>query len=156
MAISGAAASPSMGTDTNSLMAFYMILFNIRLNVWMPNPNPKYAAKKLTIWPRYFLKEFFPLNKEENAKLNLSDDKEENAKLNLSDGGHHENLGIYPLLKRRCRLIIASDAASDPNYKINDLANLKRKARIDLGINIELDMTPLRPDQDGKPVLIWG
>ena len=138
MAISGAAASPSMGTDTNSLMAFYMILFNIRLNVWMPNPNPKYAAKKLTIWPRYFLKEFFPLNKEENAKLNLS------------DGAHHENLGIYPLLKRRCRLIIASDAASDPDYKINDLANLKRKARIDLGINIELDMTPLRPDQDGN------
>ena len=138
MAISGAAASPSMGTETNSLMAFYMILFNIRLNVWMPNPNPKYAAKKWTVWPRYFLKEFFPLNKEENAQLNLS------------DGAHHENLGIYPLLKRRCRLIIASDAASDPGYEMNDLANLKRKARIDLGINIELDMTPLRSNQEGN------
>jgi hypothetical protein len=137
MAISGGAASPSMGTHTNFLMAFYMILFNIRLNVWMPNPNPKYTVNKFTIWPRYFLKEFVPLNKEENSQLNLS------------DGGHHENLGIYPLLKRRCRLIIASEASSDPNYKMNDLANLKRKARIDLGINLELDMTPLRPNKDG-------
>ncbi|MDM8562880.1 hypothetical protein QUF54_05950, partial [Candidatus Marithioploca araucensis] len=137
MAISGAAASPSMGTQTNLLIAFYMILFNIRLNVWMPNPNPKYMVKRFTIWPRYFLKEFVPLNKEENSQLNLS------------DGGHHENLGIYSLLKRRCRLIIASEASSDPDYKMNDLANLKRKARIDLGINVELDMTPLRPNKDG-------
>jgi hypothetical protein len=136
MAISGAAASPSMGTNTNRLMALYMILFNIRLNVWMPNPNLK-MVKKFTLWPYYFLKEIFPINKETDAQLNLS------------DGGHHENLGIYPLIKRRCRLIIVSDASSDPDYKMNNLANLKRKARIDLGINVELDMTPLRPNKDG-------
>jgi hypothetical protein len=137
MAISGAAASPSMGTNTNPLMALYMIFFNIRLNVWMPNPNPQYAVRKIPIWPYYFLKEFVPLNKETNSQVNLS------------DGAHYENLGIYPLLKRRCRLIIVSDAASDPDYQMKDLANLKRKARIDLGINVELDMTPLRPNQDG-------
>lgn len=137
MAISGAAASPSMGTNTNPLMALYMIFFNIRLNVWMPNPNPQYTVRKIPIWPYYFLKEFVPLNKETNSQVNLS------------DGAHYENLGIYPLLKRRCRLIIVSDAASDPGYQMKDLANLKRKARIDLGINVELDMTPLRPNQDG-------
>jgi hypothetical protein len=136
MAISGAAASPSMGTNTNPLIALYMILFNIRLNVWMPNPNPQYAVRKIPIWPYYFLKEFVPLNKETNSQINLS------------DGGHYENLGIYPLLKRRCRLIIVSDAGSDPDYKMTDLANLKRKARIDLGINVELDMTPLRPKRN--------
>ncbi|MCK5718782.1 MAG: patatin-like phospholipase family protein [Thiomargarita sp.] len=138
MAISGAAASPSMGTNSNALMGFYMILFNIRLNVWMPNPNPKYAGNRFILWPRYFLKEFFPINKENNPQVNLS------------DGGHHENLGIYSLLKRRCKLIIASEATSDPEYKLNDLANLQRKARIDLGINIELDMTPLHPDKNGN------
>ncbi len=57
-------------------------------------------------------------------------------------------LGVYGLLKRRCRLIIVSDAAADPNYKMRDFANLQRKARIDLGINIELDMTRLRPNSD--------
>jgi hypothetical protein len=135
MAISGGAASPAMGTHTNPLMAFYMILFNIRLNVWMPNPNPKYTVK-MPLWPYYFLKEFLRFNREQDSLLNLS------------DGGHHENLGVYPLLKRRCRMIIISDAASDPHYKMTDLANLQRKARIDLGINIELDMTPLRPNQE--------
>jgi hypothetical protein len=126
-----------MGSNTNPLMAFYMILFNIRLNLWMPNPNPQYAVRKIPIWPYYFLKEFVPLNKETNSQVNLS------------DGGHYENLGIYPLLKRRCRLIIVSDASSDPDYKMKNLANLNRKARIDLGINVELDMTPLRPKRNG-------
>ncbi len=136
MAISGAAASPKMGRRTNRLFALYMILFNIRLNVWMPNPDPKY--ERYPVWPYYLLKEFFLGGQEHNSLLNLS------------DGGHHENLGIYPLLKRRCRLIIISDAASDPKFKMDDLANLQRKARIDLGINIELDMNPLRPNKKGN------
>jgi len=136
MAISGAAASPAMGTHTNSLMALYMILLNIRLNYWMPNPNPEHSIKT-PIWPYYlFWKEFFRFNRESDSLLNLS------------DGGHHENLGVYGLLKRRCRLIIVSDAAADPHYQMKDFANLQRKARIDLGINIELDMTPLRPNSD--------
>ena len=133
MAISGAAASPKMGMHTNPLLGLYMILFNIRLNVWMPNPNPQY--EKPPLWPYYFIKEFFPLSKEQDSLLNLS------------DGGHHENLGIYPLLKRRCKLIIASDSGADPESLMNDIANLQRKARIDFGINIELDLTPLRPNQ---------
>jgi len=28
-------------------------------------------------------------------------------------GGHHENLGIWPLLERRCRLIVVADATQD-------------------------------------------
>ena len=28
----------------------------------------------------------------------------------LSDGGHFDNLGIYELIRRRCRFVIASDA----------------------------------------------
>jgi len=139
MAISGAAASPARGEQTNPIMAFYMTLLNIRLNVWMPNPDPKYALPIPTIWPWYFMKEFLRFNRETNSLVNLS------------DGGHHENLGAYALLKRRCRLIIISDAGCDPEYKMDDLANLKRKARIDLGINIDLDMTPLHPKgRDGN------
>ncbi|MDM8559919.1 patatin-like phospholipase family protein [Candidatus Parabeggiatoa sp. HSG14] len=136
MAISGAAASPSMGRYTSRLLAFYMILFNVRLNVWMPNPDPKCALKFVPrIWPYYFIKEFIPINREKDKLVNLS------------DGGHQENLGVYSLLKRRCRLIIATEAGSDPEYKMLDFANLQRKARIDLGINIECDMTPLRPNK---------
>ncbi len=133
MAISGAAASPAMGTSTNSGMAALMTLMNIRLNLWMLNPKLK-QKPKITIWPYYLSKEL------------LCKGSQDDCLLNLSDGGHHENLGIYPLLKRKCKIIIASDAGADPNYQMEDLANLQRKARIDLGINIDIDLIDLRPD----------
>lgn len=137
MAISGAAASPQMGTSSSLIKGLVMTLLNIRLNQWMPNPNRK-RPPWLTIWLTYLNKEF------------LRKGEEKDAFLNLSDGGHHENLGIYPLLKRRCKLIIASDAGADPNYQMEDFANLQRKARIDLGIIIDIDMSPLRPKADNN------
>ncbi|MDM8569434.1 hypothetical protein QUF50_08015, partial [Thiotrichales bacterium HSG1] len=133
----GAAASPGMGANTNSIMAFWMTMLNVRLNLWVLNPNLQ-QKPKLTIWPFYLAKEFF--------RQGTTDD----TLLNLSDGGHHENLGIYPLLKRRCKVIIASDAGADPNFEMEDLANLQRKARIDLGINIEFNLSDLRPNLENK------
>jgi MFS family permease len=137
MAISGAAASPQMGTSTNAGLRTLLTLLNVRLNRWMPNPNPKYD-KKIKLWPWYFIKEI------------LGTAKEKDRLLNLSDGGHHENLGVYPLLKRRCRLIIASDATADPGYSMKDLANVIGKARIDLGVNVEINLDNLRPDPDTR------
>jgi hypothetical protein len=135
MAISGAAASPQMGTSTNAGLRALLTLLNVRLNRWMPNPNPEFIyTRKITLWPYYFIKELSGKTKESD---NL---------LNLSDGGHHENLGVYSLLKRRCRVIIASDATADPGFSMNDLANVIRKARIDLGVNIRIDLKDLRPD----------
>jgi hypothetical protein len=141
MAVSGAAASPQMGTSTSAGLRAIMTLLNVRLNRWMPNPNPKFILTQKTIlWPYYFIKELLGWSKEND---NL---------LNLSDGGHHENLGIYPLLKRRCRVIIASDAAADPGFAMNDLANVIRKARIDLGVNITMDdlKHDLSPDPETR------
>ncbi len=137
MAISGAAASPEMGTSTNPIMVILMTLLNVRLNLWMPNPNRE-NPPKFTFWPKYLLKELFRKGTENDALINLS------------DGGHHENLGIYPLLKRRCRVIIASDAEADPDFKMTAFANLQRKARIDLGINITIDLTDLRPELENN------
>ena len=36
------------------------------------------------------------------------------AYLNLSDGGHFDNIGLYELVRRRCRYIIIGDAEQDP------------------------------------------
>jgi len=47
----------------------------------------------------------------------------------VTDGGHYENLGIDPLLDRRCRLIVAADAGADPDFLYVDLANLFAIAR---------------------------
>ncbi len=133
MAISGAAASPEKGSRTNPISAFLMTLFNIRLNVWMRNPNCRHQWSISPLWPPYLLKELFRSSTEEDTFVNLS------------DGGHHENLGIYPLLKRYCKLIIATDASLDPNYQMFRMAVLQHKARIDLGINIKINLEELRP-----------
>jgi hypothetical protein len=55
----------------------------------------------------------------------------------LSDGGHFENLGIYEMVRRRCRVIVVSDAGSDPKYDFDDLGNALRKIWIDLGVRID-------------------
>lgn len=138
MAISGAAVSPEMGTTgTSSFVAVMATLLNMRLNLWMPNPKNK-RNFRLILWPWYLLKELRRRGDEQDLLLNLS------------DGGHYENLGVYSLLKRRCQLIIASDAGADPHFQMSDLGNLKRKARIDLGIEIEFEnLNDLLPNSDG-------
>jgi hypothetical protein len=138
MAVSGAAASPQMGFYTSPVLTFIMTLLNVRLNRWMPNPDPERTRFK-NLWPYYFVKELLCLGKETDSMLNLS------------DGGHHENLGIYPLLKRHLKVIIASDAAADPEFEMADLANLQRKARIDLGIDIDIqNKGDLCPDKEKR------
>ena len=46
--------------------------------------------------------------------------------------------GIYALLKRRCRVIIAVDAEADPTMSFGSFLTLERYARIDLGVTIDL------------------
>ena len=41
VALSGAAASPSMGYHSSPATAFLMTLFNVRLSAWLPNPELK-------------------------------------------------------------------------------------------------------------------
>src|SRR5262249_61628658 len=50
----------------------------------------------------------------------------------LTDGGHIDNLGVYELLRRRCRFIIAVDAETDFTMHFPSLMRLARYARIDL------------------------
>ncbi|UGY16817.1 hypothetical protein HAP48_0004600 [Bradyrhizobium septentrionale] len=48
----------------------------------------------------------------------------------LSDGGHFENLGAYEMIRRRCKFILISDAACDPDFGYEDLGNLVRRVSI--------------------------
>jgi hypothetical protein len=73
----------------------------------------------------------------------LTDD--ESPYVYLSDGGHFENLGIYEMVRRRCRYIVVSDAGCDPDCALADLGDACRKIRIDLGIQIEFASFKIRP-----------
>ncbi len=138
MAISGAALNPESGPRTSPAITFLMAILNARLGVWAENPRYDFARfpwlrQARRYWPWYLLREFIGAS-DESSKV-----------INLSDGGHIENLGIYELLRRRCSLILASDAGADPQCRFGDLGNLIRKARVDLGIQIELKTDDLRP-----------
>jgi len=63
----------------------------------------------------------------------------------LSDGGHFENLAVYELIRRRCRLIVACDGDADSSYEFSDLLSLIEKARTDFGVRIEIDFGTIRP-----------
>ncbi len=132
IAVSGAALSPEMGQMGNKITTFILTLLNIRLNRWMPNPDPSLNWKCPPVWPYYFVKEL------------LDKGAETDRLLNLSDGGHYENLGVYELIKRRCEVIIASDAGADPDFNFEDLGNLMRKVRIDMGVEIKINLSELR------------
>src|SRR5438067_2304393 len=64
--------------------------------------------------------------------------------VNLSDGGHFENLGLYELVRRRCRYIIVSDAGQDFAFAMGDLGNAIRKCRVDFGVEIEMRLDQIR------------
>lgn len=70
---------------------------------------------------------------------------EKNRFIELTDGGHFENLGLYELVRRRLPLIIVCDAAADPDFGFNDLANAIEKVRVDFGASIQIDIEPLVP-----------
>jgi hypothetical protein len=139
MAISGAGLSPNQGTETVPSLVYLTALFNLRLDYWIANPrhvNEPSAYRRLrlatAVGPLYLLKE----------ALGMLD--QHGPFVNVSDGGHLENLGIYELLRRRCRWILAVDASEDQPMSFPALMDVIRYARIDLGITVAIDIEELR------------
>jgi len=124
--ISGAAFTPNSGYHSSPLLTFVMAFFNVRLGWWLGNPRfdtakepgPTHAAAALVA-----------------ETFGLTDDEHE--WIYLSDGGHFDNLGLYEMVARRVRRIVAIDAGADPKYEFEDLGSAIRKIRADFGISIE-------------------
>ncbi len=150
MAISGGAAAPNMGDTTVKPLVFIMTLLNIRLGYWLPNPRIANDASWFTRiglrrgpGPKYVLKEAI-------GKVHA-----QGKYVNVSDGGHIENLGIYELLRRHCKFIIAVDGEADPDMQFASLVKLQLYARLGMGIEIELDLEPIRKDAEGLSAQCW-
>jgi len=137
VAVSGAAASPNMGYNTSPLVAFLLTMFNVRLGWWFPNPaGKKWFKPWLNFSVPYLFYELFGLA-DEDGKF-----------VNVSDGGHFENLGIYELVRRRARVIIAADAECDSELAFGSLGNVIRLCETDFGAKIELDVGSIRKMTD--------
>jgi hypothetical protein len=135
MAISGAAANPNMGYHSSPAAAFLMTVFNARLGWWVGNPRHEITWTRCA--PRLGL-----LYHIAELTGNTSDRR---SYVNLSDGGHFENLGLYELVRRRCRYIVACDAEEDAKYRFGGLGSVVRKCRADFGIDIDIRFDRLHP-----------
>jgi hypothetical protein len=131
MAISGAAANPNMGYHSSPSVTFLMTMFNVRLGWWLGNPGPegdetyRHEGPAIAILP--LVQETFGLTTDNRQYIHVS------------DGGHFENLGLYEMVRRRCRFIVISDAGRDPDFAFEDLGNAVRKISIDLGVPIRFE-----------------
>ncbi len=166
---SAAAFNSQMGRISMCLgpaVAFLMSALNLRLGLWVPHPlNPRRKRYAFPGW--YFFLEMFGMTRCEPVgkvlaqkiekvgydtsimrkvvKLSLSA-----RNLHLSDGNHFENLGLYELIRRHCRYVIVSDCSADPEIAFDDLANTLRRIREDFGVEIDLDVGPLKPGADKR------
>lgn len=137
MAVSGAAVSPNQGYHSSPAVTFLLTVFNVRLGRWCPNPGKPGAALQAMSPPQGWVYLLNELLGRTNARSDF---------VYLSDGGHFENLGLYELLRRECRLIVISDAGQDEQMTFEDLGNAIRKCRIDLGAEIHIDVDAIRRD----------
>ncbi len=135
IAISGAAANPNMGYHSSPAITALMTFFNVRLGWWLPNPLGGLTSdRRPSSVLACLLRELFGYTTDKSKFLNIS------------DGGHFENLGVYELVRRKCRLVIAVDGEADPDLAFHGLGTLIRRCRTDLDCDIEIDVDRLRRD----------
>jgi hypothetical protein len=145
VAISAAAAGPSMGAYSSGWLAPLFVLLNLRLGYWLP--HPKFVAKRFRLatrpGPRHVLREALGLVGDQGNFVNVS------------DGGHFENLGGYELVRRKCRLIVLVDGEQDPSGQLAGLTTLMRLVRIDFGATITADVASFRGQREGHDKKQW-
>lgn len=136
---SAAAFNSQMGRismDLGPSVTFLMSTFNLRLGLWVPHPSNLTRRRYRFPGLRFF------------EEL-LGQSTTQGKYLHLSDGNHFENYGLYELIRRHCRYVIVSDCGADSEVAFDDLANVLRRVREDFGVEIELDVSRLRPGPDG-------
>jgi hypothetical protein len=136
MAASGAAANSNSGyigggLTRNTLISIAMMFLNIRLGYWVPNPSrgdPVHPQK----WrnPDHFHPGFT------YGALGRGYRRDSDF-LELSDGGHFENLGLYELARRRCRVIVVCDGEADKQTAYLAFVSAVRRIEEDFKATIE-------------------
>jgi len=132
VAISGSAGGPRVGSFTPNPLTALLSLFSARPGAWIEKPKPDgWAAAS----PRFG---DLPVP----ASFGLAGGGGDFVY--LSGGSEFEALGVYELIRRRCRYIVAVDAGRDGAGTDAALATLIRRCRIDFGLRIEIDTRPLQ------------
>lgn len=141
MTISAAAVNSAMGSIGFFAQTFLITLFNLRLGKWIKNPLVYAPGAQIA--------------KENNRRVNgitnllneyLGNFSTNRRSINVSDGAHTgDNLGLLPLLRRRCSTIVVCDFEEDRNFTFNSLNTVLRMAYVEEGIWIHIDLSDLMP-----------
>jgi hypothetical protein len=144
---SAAAFNSQMGRismDLGPAASFLLAAVNARLGLWLENPGHAagatarvWAALQRRLRGLLFFRELFASSRADSTWIHLS------------DGAHFENLALYELVRRHCRFILLSDCGADPDRAFDDFGNAVRRVREDFGVEIRIDVSPLRPGEDG-------
>ena len=104
--MSGAAASPNMGLQHFAARRRAPDDVQRAPGVVVPESGRPERVCPVRSASYYLVKELFGIADEKGHFINVS------------DGGHFENLGIYELIRRRCKVIIACDAECDSSLVV--------------------------------------
>lgn len=153
--VSGAAFTTGLGARTSFSRSLLLGFLNVRLGYWwwtglapsrrlLPKGGKPVSAVSKLDRIRLFFEACVPVHAHLLGEWFARFPGSASRHWYLSDGGHHENTGLFELIRRRLPLILACDNGQDPGRKMGDLANLVAKARVDLGVEVTfLDKTGL-------------
>lgn len=147
-AISGAAVSPALGATRFAALSQLIGFLNLRLGVWLPAPERARAADAGgSQAPNSWRDRYRPATLLARELGNLYDS--EGPFVYVTDGGQLENLGIYELFLRRCKVIYVLDASGDAPPEatslLESLVLTHRRLGMDFG-----------PSTSSKPVDVGG
>jgi hypothetical protein len=148
-----------MGRMTRAPLRLLLGLANVRLGLWLPNPTFAAApaapppeggviTKMRWQWGQPGMK---ALLAEMFGRTRLG-----GRWVYVTDGGHYENLGLVEALRRGARQIVVFDASGDPPNTWLAFGEAVQTARADLGVEITLDPSAMRPPAGelGSPTLV--
>ena len=136
MTISGAALNANaayvgVGVTRDRLLSIVMTVLNLRLGLWFRAPSSSDHGDA-TEWPNHIIPAFL-------LGLTRLGYRKNSIFVELSDGGHFDNLGIYELVRRKLRVIVAVDGEEDPQTAMPALYSVAQRVEEDFGAIIDLD-----------------
>ena len=153
MAISGAALSPLTGRVNGRTRPVRLLLavLNARLGVWLPNPYWNNRAEpafpdvhgfvpKLRRYVGSVIDKPGPYRLLHEA---VGSPSMYERRIYVTDGGHYDNLGLVEALRRKPAQVIVIDASNDAEDRFTALAEAIATARMDHGIQIDIDPAPM-------------
>lgn len=159
VATSGAAVAPLAGRE--SRMRPYRVLLalaNVRLGVWLPNPCWNEHEREWTGWRRLVMMLDERMNRPSGMGIlaeTFSTVSVFAPWLYVTDGGHYDNLGLVEALRGRPARVIVLDGSGDAEDAFPTMGRAIATARMDLGIEIDFDPTPMVRGMRAHPRSAW-